>query len=182
MKPSPYFTDRFRYFFKRFSKPEALFNWFVQRSGNDSQAFSFPEILKGNPKTLIFLPKDIKQTTVFLKELPQAFLQNVKFFAHESLQSTVTSHRAHAFYYSDLECRYGERTFGELEAKIKEYAPKVCIYLEEPFLPRLYLAKVCGAACRIGFHCEKSYPFLNLSLHPEKSSEASLLCQYYGVK
>lgn len=182
MKPSPYFTDRFRYFFKRFSSEASLFKWFEERSGKDSGSILFPDVFKGCPKTLVFLPKDLAQATAFLKGLSPKFMQNAKFCAHESLQATISSHRAHAFYFSDLECRYGEKAFETLETKIKEYAPEVCIYLGENFLPRLYLAKVSGASCRIGFHCEGVYPFLNLSLNPDKSTEASFISQYYEVQ
>lgn len=181
MKPSPYFTDHFRYFFKRFSSQESLFSWFVKRAGNTTEAFSFPDVLKGMPRTLVFLPRDIVWVSGFLKSLPQQFIQISKFCVHDTLQSTVSSFKGKAFYYSDSECRYGEGAFVSLEKKIKEFAPQVCIYLDEPFLPRLYLAQVSGAVCRIGFHSESFYPFLNLSLHPEKSSEAELICQYYGV-
>jgi hypothetical protein len=72
-------------------------------------------------------------------------------------------------------------TEAEIEQKIKDYAPQVCIYPGDVFYPRLYLAKVSGASCRIGFVSEKCYPFLNLSLHPEQSSEAMLIAKYYGV-
>lgn len=182
VKPSPYFTDQFRFFFKRFSSPESVTRWFLKRAGNKDEAISFPEALKDLPRTLVFLPKDMKETTHFLKGLSPQFLQITKFCVHESLQAIISAHRAHAFYYSDTECRYGEPAFVELEKKIKEFAPKVCVYLGEPFLPRLYLAKVSGASCRLGFNCEKLYPFLNLSLKPSSSSEAELLCKYYGVK
>lgn len=182
MKPSPYFADSFRFFLKRFSSPEALFGWFARRAGNPNQAFSFPDVLKDNPRTLIFLPKDIKVVSSFLKALPPQFVQIAKFCVHVSLQSSISSFRTHAFYYSDPECRYGEGAFEKLEAQIKEFAPQVCIYMEEPFLPRLYLAQASGAACRIGFNCESSYPFLNMSLNLETSTEAEILCKYYGFK
>ncbi len=182
MKPSPYFTDRFRYFFKRFSSAESLFKWFVKHAGEESGAFSFPEALKDNPKTLVFLPRDMEHSAAFMHAMPQTFFQNALLFAHESLHALVSAKRAHAIYYSDLECRYGEKVFGELEQKVKDYAPQVVIYLGDSFLPRLYLAKVSGAPCRIGFCSETNYPFLNLSLHPDKSSEAALIAQYYGIK
>ena len=182
MKPSPYFTDRFRYFFKRFSSQQSLTRWFLDRAGNECETMSFPDVLKNMPRTLVFLPKDLKESSHFLKELPPRFMQIARFCVHEPLQSIIAANRAHAFYYSDKECRYGEPAFQELEEKIKEFAPQVCIYLGEPFLPCLYLAKVSGASCRIGFNCENCYPFLNLSLHPSTSTEAQLLKEYYGVK
>ena len=114
--------------------------------------------------------------------MPQAFFQNSLFCVHESLHAIVSARRARAIYYSDLECRYGEAVFEDIERKIKEYAPKVAIYMGDKFLPRLYLAKVSGASCRIGFVSENCYPFLNLSLHPDKSSEAALLAGYYELK
>lgn len=182
MKPSPYFKDCFRYFFKRFSGKESLFRWFLQKAGEDSGAFDFPAALKGNPKTLLFLARDMEQSAAFMHAMPDAFFNNALLCAHESLQAVVSAKRAKALYYSDLECRYDEPAFIELEQKIKDFAPQVCIYLGEAFLPRLYLAKVSGAPCRIGFVSENCYPFLNLSLHPDKSSEAALIREYYGVQ
>lgn len=181
MKPSPYFADQFRFFFKRFSSRDSLFKWFLKMAGNDSQAFSFPDVLKNHPKTLVFLPRDMESSAGFLHKMPQAWFENVQFVAHESLHALISAKRAHAIYYSDTECRFGERVFEEILQKIRDYAPAVCIYLGPEFLPRLYLAKRSGAACRIGFNCESLYPFLNLSLHPEQSSEAELIARYYGV-
>lgn len=181
MKPSPYFKDCFRYFSKRFSSKESLFRWFLQQAGEDSGAFDFPAALKGNPKTLVFLARDMERSAAFMHAMPDAFFKNTLVCAHESLQAIISAKRANALYYSDLDCRYGEPAFEELERKIRDYAPQVCIYLGDVFLPRLYLAKVSGAACRIGFISENCYPFLNMSLHPDKSSEASLICEYYGV-
>lgn len=182
MKPSPYFADRFRYFFKRFNSQESLFRWFLKQAGEDSGAFNFPEALRGSPKTLLILPRDMEHASSFMHAMPQAFFHNALVCAHESLHAIVSAQRAQAIYYSDLECRFGETIFAELEDKIKNFAPQVVIYVGEVFLPRLYLAKVSGASCRIGFCTEKCYPFLNLSLQPDKSSEASLIAQYYGIK
>ena len=114
--------------------------------------------------------------------MPDAFFNNALICAHESLQAIISAKRAKAIYYNDLECRYDEPAFIELEQKIRDYAPQVCIYLGGAFLPRLYLAKVSGAPCRIGFVSDNCYPFLNLSLHPDKSSEAALIREYYGVQ
>ena len=113
--------------------------------------------------------------------MPQGWFNNVQFCAHESLQALISAKRSHAFYFSDMECRFGEPVFEDLLKKIEDYAPEVCIFLDEPFLPRLYLAKKSGAPCRIGFNSESLYPFLNLSLHPEKTSEPILIAKYYGV-
>ncbi|MCQ2055426.1 MAG: hypothetical protein MJY82_09085 [Fibrobacter sp.] len=180
MKPSPYFADRFKYFFKRFVSEPKLKRWFLQQAGEDSGAFSFPAALQDNPKTLVLLPRDMEGAAVFMHTMPQAWFQNVLLLAHESLHALVSAKRAKAIYYSDKECRYGEPTFNELEGKIAEFAPTVSIYLGEPFLPRLYLLKKSGAGCRIGFNCEDYYPFFNLSLRPENSSPAKLIMQYYG--
>lgn len=182
MKPSPYFKDCFRYFFKRFSSKESLFRWFLKQAGEDSGAFDFPAALKGNPKTLVMLPRDMERAASFLHGMPDAFFKNALLCAHESLHALVSAKRAQAIYYSDLECRYGEVMFDELLQKIKDYAPQVCIYLGEAFLPRLYLAKASGASCRLGFANENCYPFLNVSLRPDKSSEAALIGQCYGLK
>lgn len=181
MKPSPYFADQFRFFFKRFSGNESLFKWFLKEAGEDSQPFDFPGALKNNPKTLVFLPRDMESAAGFLHKMPNTWFANVLCIAHESLHALISAKRAHAIYFSDTECRFGERVFEELEQKIHEFSPTVCIYLGQPFLPRLYLAKKSGARCRIGFKSEAFYPFLNLSLTPEQSSEAELICKYYGV-
>ena len=182
MKPSPYFKDSFKYFFKRFSKKESLFKWFLTQAGEDSGIFDFPAALKGNPKTLIFMDHDVGKSTAFLKAMPDSFFKNTLLCAHESLQVLISAKHATAIYYSDLECRYGEAAFEELEYKIRDFKPSVCIYLGEAFLPTLYLAKVSGAGCRIGFSDENCFPFLNVCLQPKQSSEAALICQYYGVQ
>ena len=113
--------------------------------------------------------------------MPKEWFNNVQFCAHESLQALISAKRSHAFYFSDMECRFGEPVFAEILEKTESFHPEVCIYLDEPFLPRLYLAKKSGAPCRIGFNSESLYPFLNLSLHPDQSSEAILIAKYYGV-
>ena len=181
MKPSPYFADQFRFFLKRFSSRESLYKWFLNKAGEESTAFDFPGALRDNPKTVVFLPRDMESAAGFLHKMPNSWFVNVLCVAHESLHALISAKRAHAIYFSDIECRYGERVFGEIETKIKEFAPTVCIYLGEPFLPRLYLAKASGAGIRIGFNGESLYPFLNLSLRPEQSSEAELVAGYYGV-
>ena len=183
MKPSPYFASRFRYFFKRFYSPEKLYRWFLKEAGEDSGEFNFPAALQGNPKTVVFLDRDVGKSTAFLREMPDSFFKNALLCAHESLQVTVSAKHAKAIYYTDHECRYGEAAFDELLYKIKDFKPEVCIYLGELFWPTLYLAKVCGAGCRVGFTSdEHTYPFLNICLHPNKMSEAALISQYYGVK
>ena len=182
MKPSPYFTDRFRYFFKRFYSSKALFRWFLEQAGEDSGAFDFPAALKNKPKTLVLLHRDMERASAFMHAMPQAFFENTLLYAHESLHAIVAAKRAKAIYYSDLECRYGENAFSDVEQKIRDFAPQVTLYMGDAFFPRLYLAKISGAPCRIGFVSENCYPFLNVSLHPDKSSEASLVANYYGLK
>lgn len=182
MKPSPYFADRFKFFFKRFASQQTLYKWFLQQAGEESGAFSFPAALTDNPKTLLFLPRDMESASTFLHTMPQAWFKDVLICAHESLHALISAKRAHAIYFSDTECRYGEIVFAEMEQKILDFAPTVCIYLGAPFLPRLYLAKKSGAACRIGINTEKIYPFLNLCLNPEGSSPAALIMKYYGYK
>ena len=182
VKPSPYFADRFRYFFKRFYSPEKLYRWFLTQAGEDSGEFNFPAALQGNPKTVVFLARDVDKSTAFLKAMPDSFFKNTILCAPEATQVLVSAKHAKAIYYTDLECRFGEAAFDELLYKIKDFKPEVCIYLGEAFWPTLYLAKVCGANCRIGFADEHCYPFLNICLHPNKMSEAALISQYYGVK
>jgi len=182
LKPSPYFTNRFRYFFKRFSSQKSLFNWFLKKAGEESGEFDFPEALKGCPKTVVFLHRDMERAAPFMHQMPQAFFKNSLLVAHDSMHSLVAAKRALAVYYSDLECRYEEPIFMEIEQKIKAFAPTVAIYLGDAFLPRLYLAKMSGASCRIGVCTEQCYPFLNLSLQPNGSTEAALIAKYYGIK
>jgi len=182
LKPSPYFADKFRFFFKRFSSQQSLTRWFLKQAGNDSGAFDFPAALRDNPKTLLFLPREMDHSAAFMHGMPDAWFKNVLVCAHESLQAVTASKRAHGIYYSDMECRFGEPKFEEIQQKIAEFAPTVCLYLGEAFLPRLYLAKTSGAGCRIGINSEDLYPFLNLCLRPERSSEAQLVAQYYGVR
>ena len=184
MNPSPYFKDSFKYFFKRFSKKESLFKWFLTQAGEDSGAFDFPASLKGNPKTLVFLDRNnLEKTAAFIRAMPDVFFKNALLCAHETHQVLVSARRATAVYYTDLECRYGEAAFEELEYKFRAFKPTVCIYLGEAFLPTLYLAKVSGAGCRIGFTDEECFPFLNICLRPSQSSEAALISQYYyGVQ
>lgn len=182
MKPSPYFADRFRFFFKRFYNSKSLFRWFLKNAGEESSAFDFPSILKNHPKTLVFLPRNIEKTTVFLKAMPQSWFTHILFCAHESTHALISAKKTTAVYYSDLECRFGEPVFEEILKKIQDFAPEVCIYIGESFLPRLYLAKKSGASCRIGFNSESLYPFLNISLHPNESTEANLIANYYGVQ
>ena len=181
MKQSPYFADQFRFFLKRFSSKDSLFKWFLNKAGEDSPAFDFPGVFKDNPKTLVILPRDMENAAGFLHKMPNTWFANVLCVAHESLHALISAKRAHAIYFSDAECRFGERVFEELETKIAEFAPTVCIYLGQPFLPRLYLAKKSGANLRIGFNCESVYPFLNMSLTPDQLSEAELISGYYGV-
>lgn len=179
--PSPYFADMFRFFFKRFYSEEKLFQWFLKEAGESSAAFEFPSILKNHPRTLTFLPKDLEHANKFMKAMPDAWFQNMLFCTHESQHSLISSRRSHAVYYSDKECRFGEPVFKEIQNKILQFSPQVCLYLDEPFLPRLYLAKTSNAPCRIGFANENLYPFLNLSLHRDNKSEAETISEYYGV-
>ena len=71
MKPSPYFADRFKFFFKRFASSESLRRWFLKQAGEDSGAFSFPDILKNHPKTLVFLPRKFEDAVAFLSPMPK---------------------------------------------------------------------------------------------------------------
>ena len=181
MKPSPYFADQLKFFFKRFASNQKLTRWFLDQAGETSGAFDFPAALMNNPKTLVFLPRDMESASTFMHTMPQAWFQHALICAHESQHTLLSAKRARGIYYSDLECRFGENVFSELEQNILEYAPTVCIYIGEPFLPRLYLAKKSGASCRIGFNCESEYPFLNMSLTLSGSSPAALLMKYYGL-
>ena len=182
MKPSPYFASRLRYFFKRFYSPEKLYRWFLKQAGEESGEFDFPASLQGNPKTLIFLAHDLDKSAAFMHAMPESFFKNVLICAHESQQVLISAKHAKAIYYSDLECRFGEAAFEELQYQIKDFGPTVCIYLGEVFWPTLYLAKTSNANCRIGFTEEHCFPFLNVCLRPNKMSEAALISQYYGVK
>lgn len=165
----------------RFYSQERLFKWFLKQAGEDSAAFDFPSILKNHPKTIAFLPKDLERANKFLKAMPDAWFKNMLFCTHESQHSLISSRRSHAVYYNDKECRFGEPVFAEILRKIREFNPQVCLYLDDPFLPRLYLAKSSNAPCRIGFANENLFPYLNLSLHLDNKSEAQTISEYYGV-
>lgn len=179
--PSPYFIDTFRYFFKRFYSQEKLTQWFLRKAGEETLPFDFPDMLKMHPRTIVFLPRELEHSVKFMKSMPDGWFKNILFCTHESRHSVISARRTHAVYYSDKECRYGEPVFSEIQKKLRDFNPQVCIYLDEPFLPRLYLAKTCNAACRIGFANENLYPFLNLSLHRGNKSEAETISEYYGV-
>lgn len=163
----------------RFYSQERLFKWFLKQAGEDSAAFDFPSILRSNPKTIVFLPKDLERSNKFLKAMPDAWFKNLLFCTHESQHSLISSRRSHAVYYNDKECRFGEPVFNELLRKIRDFNPQVCLYIDEPFLPRLFLAKASNAPCRIGFANENLFPFLNLSLHLGNKSESQTISEYY---
>ncbi len=181
MKPSPYFADTVRYFFKRFRSRDSLLRWFVKRAGDSSEAFEYPIDLARLNGLLVILPElsdDVLGYASFLKTLETRkipgtlLLSNVR---HESFLQTLGI-RTETIYYTGIGCRYGESEFGKIQERLCRSPFTICVYLEpKPLFQMLYLAKVCGATYRFGFDAEKFFPLLNLSLlaedNPEKRSE-----------
>lgn len=185
MKPSPLFTDTFRYFFMRFRKEESIRKWFLKKAGENSLAFSYPESFRHFKKTLIFLPETKELALPYLENFKKCWSkENVLFVARDSLREVLIHHPlAKALFLTEKEFRFGEPAFENIEKQISEFNPDFCIYLAAPFLPALYLAKRSSAPCRVGFQCESLYPFLNISLQVSSEPEKiSLLQKQYGVQ
>lgn len=181
MKPSPYFADTIRYFFKRFRSRESLLRWFVKRAGNSSEAFEYPiDFTKINGLLVILpeLPGDILAYADFLKFLDARKIPGTLFLAnawHEEFLRTLGI-QTETLYYTGIGCRYGEPEFKKIQEKLCRSRFTVSVYLEpKPLFQMLYLAKVCGATYRFGFDSERFFPLLNLSLlagdDAEKRSE-----------
>ncbi len=161
MKPSPYFADRFRFFFKRFRSEASLAGWFWKKAGNAETAFTYSFSLSSAKSHLIFLPESPETLKTFEPFLQKLTSKNNIFVPARSL-----------FF------RYGEPRFLELEKEISNQKTDYCLYLnEEPFLPFLYLAKKSGAPYRIGFRKTAGFPFCNISLMAETSAEQLALLQ-----
>lgn len=189
MKPSPYFADTFRYFFKRFRSRESLLRWFAKRAGNSSGPFEYPidfSKIRGLLVILPELPEDALAYAKFLKAVDakkiqgSLFLSNVR---HTEFLRTLGIH-ADTLFHTGIGCRYGEPEFQKIRDELVRRGFTACFYLEpKPLLQMLYLAKACGATYRFGFDAESFYPLLNLSLHagsdPEKRAEflAGLLAE-----
>lgn len=184
MKPSPFFADTFRFFFKRFSNQESLTRWFLKKAGTESSLFSYPTSYRHFKKTLIFLP-DNKESTILFLEAFKTFWnkENTLFVAKDSLRETLIHHPvAKTIFLTEKEFRYGELAFNNVEQQIFDFKAELCLYLLPPFLPALYLAKRSLATCRIGFNSNNLFPFLNINLTAENDSEkiAMLKNQYEG--
>lgn len=170
MKPSPYFADTIRYFFKRFRSRESLLRWFVKRAGNSSEAFEYPIDFAKIDGLLVILPElsgDVFAYAAFLKALDAQKIQGTLLLAnvrHENFLQTLGI-RAETLYYTGIGCRYGEPEFKKIQERLCRSPFTVSVYLEpKPLLQMLYLAKVCGATYRFGFDSERFFPLLNLSL------------------
>lgn len=182
VKPSPYFTDTFRYFFKRFSSEISLRKWFLKRAGGESGEFHYPEKLSEFKKTLVFLPTDKDSALRYLRACrPFWNKANTLVVASDGLREMLLreQHPAEIVYLTQKDYRFGELEFKKIDARIAEFKPELCLFFAEPFLPALYLARHSGAVCRIGF-LDNCYPFLNIGLKAAPAEEAALLQKLYG--
>lgn len=188
MKPSPYFADRFSFFFFRLYSKASLFQWFLKKADFQTDVFQYPTSLSGSLRTIVFLPYDQEFCTLLLSDLERYWLrENTVLVGPAKLTNDLNKFktRFHFLSYTKTDCRYGESMFQFLEEKLIDFKADICLYLEkEPFLPRLYLAKKSGAPCRLGFFAEPYFPFLNVSLKPETDEPLSkvkaLVSQYGG--
>lgn len=187
LKPSPYFADSFAFFFKRFLSEDSLFRWFVKKAGNESAAFRYPFKLFEIGNLFIWLPEnadEILASIPFLKSLAKLKSHGVLLLANTQHENLLTSSRIsqEIAYYTTKGLRYGEEEFQKIQSMLLARKMAMCICLEQnPRFQQLYLAKVCGAAYRFGFNCEKFYPLLNLSLSSLEDSEkkASFLTELF---
>lgn len=181
MKPSPYFADTFRYFFKRFRSRKSLLRWFAKRAGDSSEAFEYPIDFARTSGLLVILPEiseDVLAYASFLKALDTRKVPGTLLLSnsrHESFLQTLGI-QSEVLYYTGIGCRYGESEFGKIQDRLCRSPFTACVYLEpKPLFQMLYLAKACGATYRFGFDSEKFFPLLNLSLlagdNPERRSE-----------
>jgi hypothetical protein len=187
LKPSPYFADRFSFFFYRFFSKASLFQWFLKKADAETEAFEYPSSLSGSHRTIVFLPSNREFTALIIANLErfwdpkQTLLVGSVDITNEIL-NLKTKFTFLSFTESD--CRYGEPAFTYLEEKLIEFKADICLYLETDFfLPKLYLVKKSGAPCRIGFFAEPEFPFLNVSLKSESDdslSKVKILIQQYG--
>lgn len=164
----------------RFRNEETIFDWFLDKADEFTAPFFYPEDLHTNPRTVVFLPYDEKEGCPFVNDLPPIILKNTLFHAPESYRQFLTQKNAQAVYFIEPECRYGDPNFKQTLKQLYEFVPKACIFLGNFDLPRLYLAKKCGAAYRIGFNCDSVFPFLNINLKVEKTSKARFVAKFYG--
>jgi len=182
VKPSPYFIDTFRYFFKRFSSEESLRNWFLKRAGGESGAFYYPEKLTAFKQTLVFLPTDPKLAILYIRTCKQFWNKKTTLIvAHDSLREALLreEHPAEITYLDTKSYRFGEPEFINTENRIQQFKPELCLYFGDSFLPSLYLARHSNATCRIGFE-QSFYPFLNICLVASDTEKATLLTKLYG--
>lgn len=183
MKPSPYFTDSFRYFFKRFASEDSLRKWFIKRAGGESSVFNYPEKLTDFKNTLVILPNDKDAAVRYIRTCKNFWSKkSTLILAPDSLRETLLreEHPAEVLYLRTSDYRFGELEFQKVEQKIAEFKPELCLYFAEAFLPALYLARHSNAPCRIGFE-KNCYPFLNISLIADSAQQKSeLLKRLYG--
>ena len=185
MKPSPYFADKLRYFFKRFASDASLKKWFLKQAGDFSSSFFYEKSLPKDKKILVFLPQQKEQIPLILAffkkmEFPK---ENILALVDESFRELLLreSKTANFIYTNVLKFRYGESDFSVLTEKVKEFRPHICLYFNEAFFPSLYLAKISSAIYRIGFSADTLYPFLNISLKaPSFESGINLLEKQFG--
>ncbi len=178
MKPSPYFADSIRYFFKRFRSHESLLRWFVKRAGNSSETFEYPIDFAKFDGLLVILPElsdDVFAYSAFFKALDARKIPGTLFLAnvrHKNFLKALGI-RTEILYYTGLGCRYGEAEFKKIQERLCRSHFTASVYLEpKPLFQMLYLAKICGATYRFGFDSERFFPLLNLSLLAGDKAEA----------
>ena len=186
MKPSPYFADRFSFFFYRFFSKASLFQWFLKKADSETKTFEYPSSLSGSLKTIVFLSSNRELSTLVISAL-ERFWDAKQTLLIGSVDLTNDVHKLKTkipfISYTESDCRYGEPSFSALEDRLIDFKADICLYLEtESFLPRLYLVKKSGAPCRIGFFAEPEFPFLNISLKSESDdslAKVKILIQQY---
>lgn len=183
MKPSPFFKDSFRHFFKRFYSERRLARWFSKRAGGESAVFACPADFGEFKRTLVFLPDDAAEAKKLLEFFRPIWTKgNALGVAGTKIQEPLLHFKnpAKMIFLSELECRFGERKFEDARSEILAFGPELCLYFAEPFWPLLYLARVSGAVCRVGFAAEAFYPFLNVSLN-DGGALAQIKKRYGGL-
>lgn len=147
-----------------------MLRWFIKKAGPVTEPFEYPIKVSNLNGILIILPErsdDLLSYAELLRSLESQKIKGLSILSnkrHEKLLETLKI-QSEVLYYTALGCRYGEPEFRKLEQAVCERHPSLCLYLEpKPIFQLLYLAKVSGAAYRLGFDSEKYYPLLNLSL------------------
>lgn len=172
MKTSNLFADHWRWWFMRFFSQQGLERWFSKRSGGEPVAFAYSNSLKKARNRLFILPDQLSQFAVFLplvtylienqpEDAQQVFISDHRFLPILKLLDL----QKHFYFYNQPSLRYGTSEFIHLENVIQSHRWDACFLLQhEPNLLLQYLAKKTQAPYRVGLHCDKLFPFLNISL------------------